>query len=210
MKKNSSIFLVFLLGIVIILFTTFSFGFKKKSMIQPPKFVLEVVLDTTSFSIDSDSIDFKLNQTLYWSDFKGMPPIKVNGNEVANSSLGFGFRSSITTENKLTKATITINSFFIKTKSWVLPKNKNDYILNHEYNHFIIARIGAEMFRNNLWKAKLTKENISTELSRIFKSTWSDYRLLQNKYDKETNHSINKMKQNAWDEYLEKKKLRFF
>jgi hypothetical protein len=209
MKKTNNIFLISLLFLTSIIITVFLFGFKKKELVQTPKFEIEVILDTMGYTNNVDTIDFKITQKLNWIDFKAAPPTQLNNSEVANSSLGFAFASSIVSDNKLTKVKITIKSFFIRNKSWVLPKNKTDYILNHEYNHFIIARYGAEMFRKNILHAKLNRQNISTELSKIFKSSWSDYRLLQSKYDKETNHSINKQKQKNWDEILEKKKFEF-
>ncbi len=159
--------------------------------------ILNVEYDTTAFKNSTDTILYKNNTTLNWSDFKDKP--KDNESTVANSAIGFKYNAGIKTSGRQTIITVTTSSFFVRSKSWGKTAHKNAYILKHEQYHFNLARYGAELFKQNLLKEKITYNNFNSKINKAYYQAWNAYLKLQQQYDKESNHSINKPQQALWE-----------
>jgi hypothetical protein len=160
-----------------------------------PIYDFKITYDTTKFSATSDTILYKPNTKINWTDFKGKP--KPDLNVVAISNVGFKYDANIVQTDEKITVNIIIGSFFIKNKSWKLA-NVNEYILQHEQLHFDLARVGAQLLQENLSKRKINKDNFDTELQNAYNESWETYRKLQSNYDLETNHSLNETKQKEW------------
>jgi hypothetical protein len=182
--------------IVTLIVTSFFFfsSFVKK---EKKSITMQVVYDSTAFAKSKDTVLYSLQKKLSWLDFKTTPPLNVN--TVANSSVGFKFNAGIRNKNDDIVVIVKISSFFIRSKSWGKDKNKTDYILKHEQKHFDLSRYGAELFRRSIALQKLTENNINQCLQNAYSESWNTYVQLQAQYDKETNHSINKAKQEIWN-----------
>lgn len=157
---------------------------------------------SASFIPDQNSrVPWKSQTQLQWKDFKSAPddssPFK------ALTSWGLGY--DITYENKV--LTVNISCYFIPEKSWVKEGHTNDYLLNHERQHFNIAQIYARKFQKEVdaFKAKLTKVDQSTgkAINKIYDKIMNDCNAEQLRYDKETRHSLNKEAQAKWDTYIQ-------
>ncbi len=162
----------------------------------PKKVIVNVVYDSTAYKSTSDTIIHLPTTNLTWGSFLASP--KPNTGTVANSAVGFKFTAGITSNSQLTTVNIYISAFFIKSKSWGIEKNKTPYILNHEQQHFNIARYGAELLKRNIESQKYTDKNISENLNKAYGIAWTAYLKLQDQYDTESNHSIIKPKQEQW------------
>jgi predicted secreted Zn-dependent protease len=90
----------------------------------------------------------------------------------------------------------TITCHFSKSKSWVL--HKTDHILAHEQGHFDIAEVFARKLNKQMSSYVFNKNTYKTELRNIYQGILDEKEALQNQYDAETNHSINKEKQAEW------------
>jgi hypothetical protein len=75
--------------------------------------------------------------------------------------------------------------------------------------HFDITRLGAENFIRELVNAKFTKENYNQVLDSVFDRSYRENIAMQEQYDKETQHSINREVQLKWNDRIagEMKKL---
>lgn len=148
----------------------------------------------------SDTIYFDINKRLTWSDFKGVAQPNHFGGAVTASGFAFGSQSEYDGE----KITIDIGiiTFFLKSTSWKKPEINSAFHLLHEQNHFDITRLGSEKFMSEIKKANFTKSNYQQLITTIFNRVYRENDELQNKYDLETNHSINTKKQEEWNQWV--------
>lgn len=145
----------------------------------------------------SDTIYHDVNSRLTWKDFKGVPDTKHFGGAVTAS--GYAFDADIKIEGKVVYLNIGVYVFFTKSHSWKKPSINSDYHLLHEQLHFDITRLGAENFIKQLVNSKFTKDNYNQLLEQVFDRSYNENIALQNQYDRETQHSINRQIQLKWN-----------
>ena len=98
--------------------------------------------------------------------------------------------------------TYKIKSLFSRTRSWGL--HKTDYILSHEQGHFDIAEIFARKLHKKMSEYRFDKRTCNKKLGEIYDEIVEEKSEMQNDYDKETRHSINKEKQAQWLKKIER------
>jgi hypothetical protein len=147
-------------------------------------------------------INYQPGTTLGWDDFNGKP---VEGSEAAAiTSAGFGLKLAFKKLENNSELLISVNCSFSKKDSWVKPKYKTAYILNHEQRHFDIAFIHTLIFIDRLKNAKYTAANYATVIEKIYKETAQQLVEMQNEYDGQTDHSRNEPTQIAWNAKIAK------
>ena len=171
------------------------------------KVLVNVFMENRIAKPTSDTIYHDLNKRLTWKDFQGVPDTKHFGGAVTAS--GYAFDADIKMEGKVIYLNIGVYVFFTKSQSWKKPSINSDYHLFHEQVHFDITRIGAEDFIKLLVNSKFTKDNYSQVLDAVFDKSYNENMAMQEQYDSETQHSINKTVQLKWNEKIaaEMKKL---
>jgi predicted secreted Zn-dependent protease len=159
-------------------------------------FMVISLSNISSSSQDNSLIDWNAGKKLNWSDFKGEP--KKNYAAAALTSTNIKIDCGYSNN----KAQYHIRCRFDKNKSW--GRIKNDYILSHEQAHFDIAEIYARKL-NKLFKSyKPDQNNFSRDVNKIYENLMQEYNNAQEEYDKQTNFSINKIKQEEWLEKVSK------
>ncbi len=148
----------------------------------------------------NDTIYYDPNKLLTWKDFKGTPDDKHYGGAVTAS--GYAFDADIKVEGKVIYLNIGVYVFFLKSESWKKLNINSDYHLLHEQHHFDITRLGAENFIKQLAGSKFTKDNYEKILNSVFEKSYNENTALQNKYDSESNHSINRTQQLLWNDKI--------
>jgi hypothetical protein len=135
------------------------------------------------------------NKRLNWSDYKATP--NPDSDAAASTS------TILSIEYKMSSSSFgyVIKSYFSKTRSWGL--HKTPYILSHEQGHFDIAEIFARKLHKEMSNYVFNKKTYQKELKKIYAEISEEKDEMQNEYDKETNHSINKEKQAAWLKKIE-------
>jgi hypothetical protein len=127
---------------------------------------------------------------LTWSDYKAKP--NPNSDAAASTTSYLGISYNISSRDFSYK----IESKFSKTRSWGL--HKTAYILSHEQGHFDIAEIFARKLHKKMSEYRFDRKSYEKDLRKIYQEILDEKEETQNKYDKETNHSINKEKQAEW------------
>jgi hypothetical protein len=169
-----------------------------RCMIQKllPLLLLTISLASLGQSENEELISWNEGKKLTWADYKGMAKTGTDaaastatylGIEYNFNNKGFGYR---------------ITCSFSKNKSWGL--HKTDYILAHEQGHFDIAEIYARKLNKKMSDYKFDKDNFKTDLKKIYEGITTEKEAMQNDYDRETNHSINKDNQAEWLQRIEK------
>lgn len=172
------------------------------------KVVVKAFMENRKTDPKSDTIYYDFNRQLTWKDFQGKPDASSPGGAVTAS--GFASNSQMNYDGKTVNLDIGIYTFFTKNDSWKKANINSDYHLLHEQHHFDITRLSTEKLLADISSAHFTKENYRALLSSIFEKAYNDNSTLQQQYDKETNHSIDTVKQQEWNDKiaLEIKKLK--
>lgn len=162
------------------------------------KIIVSVSFDTVSKK--ENEIVYKRSQPLLVSDFKAKPE---NGSDaVGMAYTGFSFLFSGSTKKGITTIDLKLTVNFDRSKSWLLDKFKNKYTLRHEQGHFDITAINACALYNALKNYAFTS-NFSQEITNIYREYQQLNNDMQDQYDLETNHAINKTEQQKWNDKIE-------
>lgn len=152
------------------------------------------LLLTVSSSIgqtrNEETIYWNENRKLTWADYKGK--VQPGSDAAASTATYLGIEYNFGKDGFDYKITCS----FSKTKSWAM--HKNDYILSHEQGHFDIAEIFARKLHKKMSEYVFNKNSFKEDLKNLYMNLTSEKDAFQNKYDEETNHSINKEKQAEW------------
>jgi hypothetical protein len=164
------------------------------------KVLVNVFVENKVAKPSSDTIYHNVSRLLSWKDFQGIPDDHQFGGAITSS--GFAFDSDMKFERSTLYINIGVYTYFSKHGSWKKPDINSDYHLLHEQLHFDITRLGAQEFVKQIAKAHFTKDNYQEVLNSVFDKVFNENAALQEKYDKETQHSINHEKQLQWNERI--------
>lgn len=148
---------------------------------------------------DSEKMAWSEDRKLTWEDFQGKPDRAAN--YVASTNSGITFSYSISEENGERELDWTVQSHFYPKLSWFKKEKVSEYILNHEQTHFDITELHARKLRKNLENARFSKR-IKQEIETIYRENENERREMQQKFDSETGHSINREKELFWGNYV--------
>ena len=151
----------------------------------------------------NETIYYMANKKLIWADFKGTPPAPSSTQAITSS--GFGYSADMKSTNGNGVINIKVYCFFNKTKSWVRPTGKTNYILEHEQHHFDATYLSAYGFMEKLKAATITIQNMDAVLSAIYKEANAARVKMQDDYDTQTKNGILKDKQAKWNNFFVEK-----
>jgi hypothetical protein len=161
------------------------------------------IYQVPNFRIHEKEIYWATDRKLCWEDFKGSPQINLNSNIGALSKCGFGFETNQV--SFLSKAKVFTKATFNCNLSWVKVDQKNNLeLLEHEQGHFDLSEIYARMFRKKISEIYLTASNINIDTKIIFDKVYNLFIQIQDLYDSETNHGLDKNYQTIWNKSIEK------
>ena len=159
------------------------------------KLLLQFLLATSLCSFhsykDSSQIDWNADRKLSWEDFKAVPDAGSPNAALTGTNIKFDF-----SYNSESGFKYHVSCRFDKNSSW--GRVKTDYILSHEQGHFDIAEIYARKLYKGLKEYKPDVKKANKEVNKIYENVMRGLRDEQIEYDRETNFSINKEKQNEW------------
>lgn len=135
-------------------------------------------------------IYWKAGQRLTWDDYKGKADIGSGAAASTSTYLGIDYNFSPK------GLTYKISCSFSKTRSWGI--HKNQHILNHEQGHFDIAEIFARRLNMKMAAYKFNSNTYKNDLRKMYEDVVDEKEEMQDAYDKETDHSIIKDKQEEW------------
>jgi hypothetical protein len=134
--------------------------------------------------------------SLNWSDFEGAPQNQSPYLAITTSGILFSING------KPENLNLKVQCYFDPALSW--KKSEEDVLLNHEQWHFNITEIFARKMRKEIKEMKFNKSNFKSLLQNLHARINSDCRKYQQEYDKETDHSKRKVKQEEWSRKLQK------
>jgi hypothetical protein len=164
--------------------------------------ILLLTLCVRSYSQTIIINDEESDGKLAWSDFTG----EVDNNSDFSAYTSYRFKLTIgkdlfSGDSALIEKVRVILELDQKN-SWAKMAEVNDELLIHEQGHFNFGIMYMNEILNRLKKAKLTRENWKSQVDEIFEETSSKYRVLELKYDEETDHSRNRIHQRKWNDFF--------
>ena len=161
------------------------------------------IAKTPSSKPNTDTLYWNDEIKLTWDDFKAKSTDTKGyaAYTFTMITLNYEFKSS----GQTFTPTFTVKCAFQRSKSWVNRKDQKSQtpeILAHEQLHFTIAEITARKLRRNLKVQQYTK-NYNIEIKEIYNKSLDEGEKMQARYDKETNHSIDKEAQKRWSYLIE-------
>ncbi|OGX85832.1 DUF922 domain-containing protein [Hymenobacter glacialis] len=96
----------------------------------------------------------------------------------------------------------TVQATFDPALSWFRdPKNFTPQLLRHEQLHFDITEVYARIMRQKLvvFQAKADCAKLQPAFNNLTKGVYAEWDREQNRFDAETNHGLNTVKQDYWE-----------
>lgn len=149
----------------------------------------------------AQTVYYDTAKPLTWADFKGRP--ETGGMTAALTSAGFGYGANMGYTESKSEIRIDVYCYFDKSRSWVKPDRKTDYILNHEQRHYDIAFIAAARFVSALRLSGLSAANLDEQLKVQYDAATAWMQTMQDRYDKETRNGLDRAEQEEWNEHID-------
>ena len=96
----------------------------------------------------------------------------------------------------------TVEATFDPATSWFRnPLKASEALLRHEQLHFDITEVYARIMRQklNIFAARANCEKLQPAFNNVTKLVYADWDREQNRYDQETNHGLNAVRQAYWE-----------
>ena len=143
-----------------------------------------------------DTLLWRDDLKLTWNDFKGKKDIQTDAVAVTASGITFAY-SVRKANNRIVDFKANVEAHFYPNKSWVISELADDYILAHEQLHFDITELHVRKFRQQISQVKVS-QNLDRILNGLHQNINKELATMQNRYDTESNNSINKEAQAKW------------
>lgn len=151
---------------------------------------------------DPDTVFYAPNRPLRWSDFRGAA--RMGSRYGAAVYTSFGYEALTRTRGGEVQIDLKLKVYLVKNQSWAKASAQTDYALRHEQLHFDITRIGAERFKQRLLAEAIEPDDYDSRIQYLFLEAYREVHALQERYDAETAHSLNRSEQARWDAYVTK------
>ena len=149
-----------------------------------------------SFEEKKDVIVWQEGKLLTWNDFKGKPAKRFSA-----ASTHYDTFKNLTDKGKT--AEVEILAVFYINKSWKKLSWINDDVLAHEQKHFDIVELFARKLRKQVMDIKYSSyKDLKTISDSLYDKMDKDMDIYQDKYDDETDASMNGDKQREWNKKI--------
>lgn len=138
------------------------------------------------------------DKKLSWEDFAGPIIESSEFDALTYSAISLEFLGeNVTLE-------FEIESIFDPLQSWK-KKGVNTYILHHEQVHFDITEYHCRLLKKRLKKHRFKSfQTVESDIQHLFNEAYDKANAMQDKYDKQTNHSLNQKAQKRWNKKIKK------
>jgi hypothetical protein len=151
---------------------------------------------------NEETLIWDAESKLTWADFKATPDKDSDAVALTASGITFGY-SVQTTGKRIVEFSTVVESHFYPNKSWYKIERSDVHILGHEQLHFDITELYARKFRQQISELQVN-QNVKKQLNKLHQDINVELNTAQKKYDLETQHSMDAVKQRRWANYVEK------
>ncbi|RLD22719.1 MAG: DUF922 domain-containing protein [Bacteroidetes bacterium] len=145
------------------------------------------------------NIKWNADSPLVWEDFQG--PVDASSRFHAQTQSGVKYSFRWQSSYSKTTYTFEVFSYCDKSLSWVKSSKATDKLLAHEQLHFDISELHARKLKQTIAMTTFTKR-YDSEIKNLFKENQRERELMQEQYDRETEHMKNRDNQLKWQQYV--------
>ena len=163
------------------------------------KLLLSALIFSTTLFVaaqEDEYIEWSMDRKLTWKDYLASPDIRSDAAATTSTALGIEYNM------KNNSVSHKIVCRFSKNKSW--GRYKTDYILAHEQCHFDITELFARRLNKAMMEYQFNSTSYKNDLNKMYEDIVKEKQDFQLLYDKETDHSKIKEKQQEWQKKIEK------
>ncbi len=147
-----------------------------------------------------DTIFWSPTRKMTWADFTGtMPKTSKYSAQIFNN---FEYFAPLKLENGILTINLQMKVYMLKSSSWTSSSSLSEYSIAHEQVHFDLTKIVVERFKQKAQQI-LTVDNYDSELQLLFIEMYREMNRLQREYDDESNHSVNVLGQQKWQQFVD-------
>ena len=144
-------------------------------------------------------ITWSAERRLTMADFQARAPL---GNPLA-SSTSSNIKADAACKDYVFSSTVAAT--FDPNTSWFRnPQKASEALLRHEQLHFDITEVYTRIMRQRLqlFATKANCEKLQPAFNNVTKLVYADWDREQNRYDQETNHGLNAVRQALWEKQI--------
>lgn len=147
-----------------------------------------------------DTIFWSPTRKMTWADFTGtMPKSSRYSAQIFNN---FEYFAPLELEDGVLSIHLKMKVYMLKSGSWTSSTNLSEYSIAHEQVHFDLTKIVVERFKQKAQQT-LSVDNYDSELQLLFIEMYREMNRLQKEYDDESNHSVNVLGQQKWQQFVD-------
>ncbi len=158
-------------------------------------FIVLMVSSTNYFTPkEKESINYDENRQLTWSDYQARPNKASSFKALTATVVSFSAKSDGKTLQ------LTLQNTFEPHNSWTKTA-ENVALLEHERLHFQLSELYARKLRKEILETKFKSsgQKLMNDIGKLYEKKMQELTVVQRKYDKETDHSINQKEQKEWE-----------
>ncbi len=148
----------------------------------------------------SDTVFYDSERPLVWSDFTDSPQVTSKFNATIFAS--FSMAGTSTMDNGTIVQGLDFKVYMLPKQSWV--KHASDYGIVHEQLHFDAVRIAVDRLIYRLENIELDPEFFQATLNEEYLDALRELSKIQELYDGQTQHGLNKVQQAKWESRIKK------
>jgi hypothetical protein len=177
----------------------------------------------TVAAVPAQPIPWSEDRPLVWSDFQAEVPPQTEPDRIALTASSLGWRFAYQLEwsrgdCRYRVTEIDVTASFHPDQSWARHEHRDDHVLEHEQGHFDITHVHALMLeealaeyvgvtgecegRNERAIAANVERELASTLGAIVDDIRRNHRRVQEDYDRETRHSIDREAQRQWTQHI--------
>lgn len=162
---------------------------------------IEVSFSDYTSPPDQDTVFYDPNRPLNWNDFKA--DINRTSRYSATVFPSFAYEGRTEVRDGIIHLNLNMKVYVLKSSSWVKENAKDAYGLNHEQRHFDIVKLVSERFKQKIKSEDLSLTDYNSNIQYLFIESFREMNQLQEQYDAETRHGLDKVAQDNWNKQLE-------
>ncbi|MDQ2770978.1 MAG: DUF922 domain-containing Zn-dependent protease [Bacteroidota bacterium] len=141
-------------------------------------------------------VPWSATRRLTMADFQGRAPLS----DPLASSTSSNIKADAACKDYVFSSTVAAT--FDPATSWFRnPLTASEALLRHEQLHFDITEVYARIMRQklNLFAARANCDKLQPAFNNVTKLVYAEWDREQNRYDQETNHGLNAVRQAYWE-----------
>ena len=160
-------------------------------------FLILCLITPHLLSAQSNRVKWTDDVKITWDDFQGVPDVRTNLKAMTNSGIGY--------EIQCVNGELEFNvwTYFNKNMSWVKDGARSERLLEHERLHFDITELYTRKFIQQVRQLNDPCGRDVEKIQHMYEDNMNDYNAFQNRYDRETKHSIDQEAQKEWNERVQ-------